>query len=139
MTADTRARWVLGVVTVASLVTTAGCATRDRSPVATTSSTIATANVSGVVTAAPTCPVERIDQLCPPRPVSAKIDARTRAGKAVAATHTDPDGRYTLVLPAGTFILTVRTTGLPRCPPTPVTVHSGPGVSADIRCDTGIR
>jgi hypothetical protein len=128
MTAHIRTGLVLGVVAVAALVTSADCAGQDTSPVATTSTTIghSPANVSGVVTADPTCPVERINQPCPPRPVSAEIDARTQAGKSVAATHTDPDGRYTLVLPPGTYILTVRTTGLPRCPPTPISVRSVP-------------
>jgi hypothetical protein len=141
MTSDARVRWVLGVVTVAALVTTAGCSERDASPVATPSTTIAhsTATVAGIVTAAPTCPVERINQPCPPRPVSAEIDARTQAGKKFTATHTDPDGHYTLMLPLGTFILTVQTPGLPRCPPTPVTVRSALRITADIHCDTGIR
>ena len=141
MTAHALARLLLVVVTVATFTATAGCAGRDPSPVSTTTTTAtrSTATVSGVVTAGPTCPVERIDQPCPPRPVSAEIDARTEAGQSVAATHTDPDGHYTLVLPTGMFILTVRTTGLPRCPRTPVTVGSAAQIAVAIHCDTGIR
>jgi len=95
--------------------------------------------VSGVVTAGPTCPVQRADEPCPPRPVAARIAARTPAGHQVAVTHTDADGHYEVRLPVGTFVLSVGTNGLPRCPVTRVTVTSAVDVTADITCDTGIR
>jgi hypothetical protein len=94
----------------------------------------------GFVTAGPTCPVERPDQPCPPRPVSAEIDARDASGSTVASTTSDSSGRYGLRLTPGAYTLVVVIpSGFPRCPETPVTVPSGAPTRADISCDTGIR
>jgi hypothetical protein len=94
----------------------------------------------GYVTAGPTCPVERPDQPCPPRPVAAQVDAQDASGRTVATTRTDQAGRYSLGLAAGTYTL-VAVTGAtyPRCPPTSVTVRPVGPTRADINCDTGIR
>jgi hypothetical protein len=133
-------RMLAGAVTAAVLVVLAGCGGSNPSGTGTPSSSSTTdGRVSGVVTAGPTCPVERAGEPCPPRPVSAEIDARTPAGHQVAVTHTDADGRYELRVPSGSFVLSVVTNGLPRCPATRVTVMSAGDVTADIACDTGIR
>jgi hypothetical protein len=133
-------RMLASGVTAAVLVVLAGCGGSNPSGAGSPSSSSTTdGRVSGVVTAGPTCPVERADEPCPPRPVSAEIDARTPAGNRVAATHTDADGRYEVRLPRGSFVLSVVTNGLPRCPATQVTVTSAGDVTADITCDTGIR
>ncbi|HEX3605662.1 MAG TPA: carboxypeptidase-like regulatory domain-containing protein [Candidatus Dormibacteraeota bacterium] len=94
----------------------------------------------GFVTAGPTCPVERADHPCPPRPVSAQVNAEDGSGHTVATTRTDQAGHYSLSLSAGTYTL-VAVTGstFPRCPRTPVTVRPGAATRADIGCDTGIR
>jgi hypothetical protein len=94
----------------------------------------------GYVTAGPTCPVERPDQPCPPRPVAAQVNAQDASGRTVATTRTDQAGRYSLSLAAGTYTL-VAVTGatFPRCPPTSVTVRPVGPTRADISCDTGIR
>jgi hypothetical protein len=109
---------------------------------AATSVTAGTAGTGayGQVTAGPTCPVERADHPCPPRPVVAEVDARDASGRTVATTRTDQAGSYSLSLAPGTYTL-VAVTGqtYPRCPPTPVTVGSGGPTRADISCDTGIR
>ncbi len=94
----------------------------------------------GYVAAGPTCPVERPDQPCPPRPVSGTITARMTVGTTVATTHSDANGRYALDLSPGTYTLVVDTGSMfPRCPDTPVTVKPGSAIRADISCDTGIR
>ena len=94
----------------------------------------------GYVTAGPSCPVERVGQPCPPRPVSARVQARDAAGSTAASTTTDTQGHYALRLLPGTYTLTVVTSaGWPRCPNTPVTVSAGAPSRADISCDTGIR
>lgn len=94
----------------------------------------------GYVTAGPTCPVEQAGQPCPPRPVSAEVDARDAAGSTVRSTNSDSSGRYSLSLPVGDYTLVVVTpSGFPRCPDTPVTVRAGAPTRADISCDTGIR
>jgi len=94
----------------------------------------------GYITAGPTCPVERPDQPCPPRPVAAHIQAQDSSGRNVGATDSDSGGRYLLALPPGTYTLTATTgTSWPHCQPTQVIVHAGSPTRADITCDTGIR
>jgi hypothetical protein len=94
----------------------------------------------GYVTAGPTCPVEKQGQPCPPRPVSAAIDAHNESGATVASTTSDSYGRYALALLSGSYTLVViAPSGWPRCPNTSVTVLSGSAVRADVSCDTGIR
>jgi hypothetical protein len=109
-------------------------------PATTTTSTTSTGGAYGVVTAGPTCPVERQGQPCPPQPVAATIDAQNPDGRVVAATHSDSAGHYQIALPAGTYVLTATAAGTyPQCRPTQVTVHAGALTHADIGCDTGIR
>lgn len=94
----------------------------------------------GLITAGPTCPVERPNQPCPPRPVTAEVDARTGDGRTAAATHSDGAGRYALTVAPGTYTLVVVTgSTYPRCPNTTVTVQGGTPTRHDISCDTGIR
>jgi hypothetical protein len=94
----------------------------------------------GYVTAGPTCPVERPDQPCPPRPVAAHVQAQDSSGRSVATTDSDNSGRYQLLLPPGTYTLTAVTgSTYPRCQPVSVAVKVGSPIRADITCDTGIR
>jgi hypothetical protein len=96
--------------------------------------------VYGLVSAGPTCPVERAGQPCPPRPVAAAVDARDADGQIVASTRTDNAGRYALMLSPGTYTLVVDTgSSLPRCPSDSVVITAGPPLHSDISCDTGIR
>ena len=95
----------------------------------------------GLVTAGPSCPVERQGQPCPPNPVSgARVDAQAGDGHVVASAQTSANGGYSLLLAPGRYTLVVSTgSTYPRCPPTPVTVASGAATRADITCDSGIR
>ena len=80
----------------------------------------------GYVTAGPTCPVERAEHPCPPRPVMAQIEARDSAGSLVATGPSDAAGRYSLSLRPGQYTLTVSTGEiLPRCPVADVAVGHG--------------
>jgi hypothetical protein len=91
------------------------------------------------VTAGPTCPVERPDQPCPPKPVSGTVTA-LQNGVTVTSTVTDGAGHYALNLNAGTYSIVVDTGSVfPRCPTSNVTVAAGQRTHADIGCDTGIR
>jgi hypothetical protein len=98
-----------------------------------------TSGVYGYVTAGPTCPVERVDQPCPPRPVPTVVEARG-VGGAVASTESDGSGRYEFHLPPGSYVIVVGgSAAWPRCPETPVSLMAGVTTRADISCDTGIR
>lgn len=99
-----------------------------------------TTGAYGTVTAGPTCPVERAGQPCPPRPVSARIDAHAADGRVAASTQSGADGSYRIGLTPGNYTLVVVTgSTYPRCPDTPVSVAPGAATRADISCDTGIR
>ena len=96
--------------------------------------------IYGTITAAPTCPVERQGQPCPPRPVAAtvKVDRRRRT---VASTRSNSAGDYAVGVPRpGTYAVVVDTgSTFPRCPTTSVTVPRGQSIRVDITCDTAIR
>jgi len=98
-------------------------------------------DVSGSVTAGPTCPVERVGQPCPPAPVHATVVATGAAGEPVAQATTEADGHYAFTVPPGRYTFSVEATGgfLPRCPTKSATVKLGPPEQVDFVCDTGIR
>lgn len=92
------------------------------------------------MSAGPTCPVERLDSPCPPRLLTAEIDARDASGHLAGSTRSGSDGHYRLALPPGTYTLAVAATGpFPRCPTPTATVVPGSLATVDIGCDTGIR
>jgi len=96
--------------------------------------------VYGVVTAGPTCPVQRIDEPCPAEPVSAEVEVRYRDGTAVASAHTDAAGDYSIPTPPGSYRLVIATgSALPRCPSPDVTVAYNSPSLTNVSCDTGIR
>jgi hypothetical protein len=110
------------------------------STVASTAVPAASGRLVGVVLAGPTCPVERADKPCPPRPVDAAIEVTNPAGGVVASTRTNAAGRYHITLPAGPYRVVASTgAGLPMCQPVTATVAPGRRTRADITCDTGIR
>jgi hypothetical protein len=133
------------------LLALATCRQPASPPVAATVSPSATPSLSasagvtvtglqGTVSARPTCPVERVDSPCPPRPLSAEVDARDPAGRLAAMSRSGSDGRYRLLLPPGQYTLTVASSGsFPRCPTPTATVVAGRLATFDISCDTGIR
>jgi hypothetical protein len=93
-----------------------------------------------MVSAGPTCPVERVGSPCPPRPLSAEVEARDPAGHLAATARSGSDGRYRLPLPPGQYTLSVASSGsFPRCPTATATVVAGELATVDVSCDTGIR
>lgn len=97
--------------------------------------------LTGTVTASPTCPVERPDQPCPPRPVAgAHVQVFDQAERLVTSADTDGEGRFSLTLAPGRYVLTTGSGAvLPSCPPLTVDVPAAGAAQADIICDTGIR
>lgn len=100
-----------------------------------------TAVIFGVVLASPACPVDRVYHACHPRPIGgAEVQARTAIAGVVATARTGTDGRFTLRIKPGSYLLVVRTPQVfPRCPRALVTLGSGATVRTHINCDIGLR
>lgn len=96
--------------------------------------------VYGFVTAGPTCPVERVDHPCPPRPLSTTVQARSIGGGTSGSATTDENGRYEMSLPPGRYVLEAQIGSMfPSCQPIEVVVTANAATRGDIDCDTGIR
>lgn len=97
--------------------------------------------LAGTVMASPTCPVERPDQPCPPRPVAAAhVEVFDRAEQLVTTIEADAQGRFVLGLSPGRYVLTASFGSVfPSCPPFTVQVPTAGQATADILCDSGIR
>src|SRR3979490_1359501 len=110
------------LVSVLVTLMLAACGTPAASPAP------AGSGIQGVVQAGPTCPVERINSPCPPRPLGATIVVRDPAGREVARTHSAADGRFKVEVAPGTYTvvgLNIGSSMLPRPIPTTVTVTLG--------------
>jgi len=98
--------------------------------------------IQGVVQSGPTCPVERINSPCPPRPLAATVVVRDAAGHEVARTNSGVDGHFKVDVAPGTYTvvgLNINSSMLPRPIPTTVTVTMGSYVSVNVEYDSGIR
>ena len=104
-----------------------------------------TSGVRGRVLLGPTCPVERIprDPGCAERPYATTIQVivvGSPQSAPYATVKSDADGRYSIVLPPGTYALQpMGGQTLPRCETKEVTIVSGAILEEDLSCDTGIR
>lgn len=114
-------------------------------PTATPANPAATpaAVASGVhltATIGPTCPgPERPGQVCT-RPYEGLFVVTSSAGAEVARSTTDQDGKATINLPPGDYMITPKVEGrLPSGAPTAATVLSGQYVEVSIELDSGIR
>ena len=130
--------WLLSAVGLVLLCTACGARPAATSPARPSGSTVL---LSGVVQAGPGCPVERQGQPCKPRPVgNARVEARSLPTGVTASTRTSADGRYSLRLRRGRYVLVAMTAQLlPVCPHVHILVTSPGPVRADINCDSGIR
>jgi hypothetical protein len=97
--------------------------------------------VSGTVTAGPACPVERVDQPCPPRPVNgATVELLRSNGKVTASTHTDASGKFRLAAAPGHYVLRAINAGGYRSEATKsVTLRAGKPKTVNLTVDSGIR
>ena len=112
-----------------------GCGSLGSQPGAARSATLA-----GQVLAAPSCPVERAESPCPPRPVpGATVEVRDASG-LVSATSTDAAGRFALVVPGGSYQVRATNAGGYRST-TEKQVQVAPGGAASVRLvvDSGLR
>lgn len=97
--------------------------------------------ISGVVMLGPTCPVENVESPCPDRPFQGDVLATASDGSTTRIS-TDAQGRFTMNLRAGTYVvIAVSPSG--GGPPTPVPqtvqVRTGSYTRVTLEVDTGIR
>jgi hypothetical protein len=98
----------------------------------------------GTVVAGPTCPVERAEDPCPPKPVPGReVEIASPAGKVVATVTTDGQGHFQVVLAPGNYSVfvvgTAQALGSGRAATVQATVRAGQTTAVTIALDTGIR
>jgi hypothetical protein len=102
--------------------------------------TAASSGITGIIMLGPTCPVQRIGEVCE-RPYAATVVVKS-AGSEITRFTSGDDGRFTVELPPGTYELEPLTEGgamLPRGAPQTVVVQAGQLTNVTITYDTGIR
>jgi len=98
--------------------------------------------VRGTVLLGPTCPVETMESPCPDRPLADVQVQVLQGGDVVATVRSDGDGRFTVALEPGDYVLqAVVEQGGPgmSAKPVDVTVTSGTFVEVNVPVDSGIR
>jgi hypothetical protein len=102
--------------------------------------------IRGRVTSGPTCPVERYppDPACAPRGFVARVHVRRASDHhLVASLKSGSDGRFSVALRPGSYLVSARPASgasLPRCPQAQrIKVASGRFARITISCDSGIR
>jgi hypothetical protein len=100
--------------------------------------------LAGDVVAGPTCPVERAEDPCPPKPVPDREVEILGANSAVVATATtDSKGHFSVALAPGTYTVTVPIKqgliGMRQMSDVKATVTAGQVTTVKVMLDTGIR
>jgi hypothetical protein len=120
-------------------------ATTQSAPDATTITTSGSLGaIIGDVMAGPICPVEQAENPCPPKPVpDRKVSVMTPGGALAATTTTDANGRFTVAVAPGSYVVRVEAgpgmLGLNQVTPGNVSVRAGQTTTMHIELDTGIR
>ena len=65
----------------------------------------AATRLEGQVVAGPQCPVERADEPCPDKPFAARFEVRDLQERFVAAFRSDTEGRFSIDLAPGTYLI----------------------------------
>jgi len=96
--------------------------------------------IQGTVLLGPTCPVETIEHPCPVRPIVADVVVSSTDGKRVAGVRSGDDGRFSVAVPPGEYVVTVvELNGVQFAKPLSVTVRDGRFVEVTVSVDSGIR
>lgn len=96
-------------------------------------------DVAGVVLTAPVCPVERVGQECPPRPVSGAAVVALDGDAVQGSTQTDSTGAFNLTLPDGRYMIRATNVGGYASTATELVVISDRPVHITLVVDSGIR
>lgn len=95
--------------------------------------------VTGYVLTAPVCPVERIGQECPPRPVSGAAVVALDGDAVRGSTLTDSTGAFRLTLPDGRYVLRATNVGGYASTATREVIISDTPIHITLILDSGIR
>lgn len=95
--------------------------------------------VTGDVLTAPVCPVERVGQECPPRPVSGAAVVALRGDSVRASARTDTSGAFSLTLPDGRYVIRATNVGDYASTASESVVVSDNPVHITLIVDSGIR
>jgi hypothetical protein len=96
--------------------------------------------IRGTVLLGPTCPVETIEHPCPDKPIVANVVVSSPQGKKVAGARSGDDGRFSVSVPPGDYVITVADLqGIPFAKPVSVSVPDGEFVEVTVSVDSGIR
>lgn len=95
--------------------------------------------VAGDVLTAPVCPVERVGQECPPRPVSGAAVVALRGDSVRASARTDTSGAFSLTLPDGRYVIRATNVGGYASTASESVVVSDNPVHITLIVDSGIR
>lgn len=97
--------------------------------------------VHGMVTMGPSCPVERTppDPNCADRPAAAMFSIDTPTGSHVADASSGADGKFSVALPPGTYVIHLRdSAAMPSMAPQTFVVADG-YAELSLQLDSGIR
>ncbi len=95
--------------------------------------------VTGVVLTAPVCPVERVGQECPPRPVPGAAVVALDGEAVRGSTLSDGTGAFRLTLPDGRYVIKASNVGGYVSTATEPVVISETPVHITLVVDSGIR
>ncbi|WAH97218.1 carboxypeptidase-like regulatory domain-containing protein [Arthrobacter sp. MMS18-M83] len=95
--------------------------------------------VTGSVLTAPVCPVERIGQECPPRPLSGATVVALDREVVRGSTLTDSAGAFNLTLPDGLYVIKTSNVGGYASTASEQVVISQTPVHITLVVDSGIR
>ena len=95
--------------------------------------------LTGYVLTAPVCPVERVGQQCPPRPVHGATVAALDRDVAQGSTLTDTEGAFRLALPYGRYVIKATNVGGYASTASEHVVISDNPVQITLIVDSGIR
>ncbi|WP_426999039.1 carboxypeptidase-like regulatory domain-containing protein [Pseudarthrobacter sp. N5] len=95
--------------------------------------------ITGYVMTAPVCPVERVGQECPPRPLSGASVLALDGDAVRGSALTDGTGAFRLALPEGRYVIRASNVGGYASAASQEVVVSGDPVHITLIVDSGIR
>lgn len=121
---------------ILGMLLTVACSSAPRAPIPSDT------GVEGVTQIGPTCPVQRVDEPCPDRPVRAEIRV-LQDGNTVGVVRSGEDGMFRVALRPGEYIIEAslleQNALNPDAQPVTVTVRAGEFTRITIAFDSGIR